>query len=433
MPTNLIPGNAVIGQAGGPTAVINQSLVGVIQGLLSARAGIDPATGRSAATLGQGAIHATSSPIKRVLGMRHGVRGLVKSDFFDFTDIDHERLERLARTPSAALGSTRDKPDAEYCQRIFEACRQNDIRYFFYIGGNDSSDTCRLVNETAKATGYELRCFHIPKTVDNDLMENDHCPGFPSAARFVAMACMADFMDNISLPGIKINVVMGRHAGFLTAASALARRADRIDPSTDGPQLIYLPEVPFDMDRFVADVEHWYAKKGRCHIAVSEGIQDKDHTPIAAKLFEGETDAHGNVQLSGTGALGDALAEFLKKKLTPAGGKTPRVRADTFGYIQRCFPDASPVDAREARAAGREAARLALSGDLDGSIAIVRTSPIEPGALYAAGLKRVELSAIAAKTRVMPPEFIEGHNNVSRKFLDYCRPLVGEMAVLERL
>lgn len=415
MPTDLIPGNAVIGQAGGPTAVINQSLVGVIQGLQAARSGPRPA------------------PIGKILGMRHGVRGLVAGDFFDFTGSDYERLERLAATPSAALASTRDKPDAAYCQRIFDACKQHDIRYFFYIGGNDSSDTCRLVNETARSTGYELRCFHIPKTVDNDLMENDHCPGFPSAARFVAMACMADFMDNISLPGIKINVIMGRHAGFLTAASALARRADRVDPSTDGPQLIYLPEVPFDMDRFVADVEHLYAKKGRCHIVVSEGIQDKDHTPIAARLFEGETDAHGNVQLSGSGALGDALADYLKKRLTPAGGKPARVRADTFGYVQRCFPDPSPVDAREARAAGREAVRLALSGDLDGSIAIQRTSPIEPGALYAASLKRVELSAIAAKTRVMPPEFIDGHNNVSRKFLDYCRPLVGELPVLERL
>ncbi|MCB9841081.1 MAG: diphosphate--fructose-6-phosphate 1-phosphotransferase [Phycisphaeraceae bacterium] len=429
MPTNLIPGNAVIGQAGGPTAVINQSLVGVVQGLLEARAGIDPATGRPSS----GSAPGQPSPIKKILGMRHGVRGLVNADFYDFTSTNPEHLERLARTPSAALGSTRDKPDAAYCQRIFEACKKHDIRYFFYIGGNDSSDTCRLVNETARSTNYELRCFHIPKTVDNDLMENDHCPGFPSAARFVAMACMADFMDNISLPGIKINVVMGRHAGFLTAASALARRADRLDPSTDGPQLIYLPEVPFDMDRFVADVEHWYAKKGRCHIAVSEGIQDKDHNPIAAKLFEGETDAHGNVQLSGSGALGDALADFLKKKLTPAGGKPPRVRADTFGYIQRCFPDPSPVDAREARAAGREAARLALSGDLDGSIAIQRTSPIEPGALYAAALKRVDLSAIAAKTRVMPPEFIEGHSNVSRRFLDYCRPLVGELPPFERL
>ncbi len=420
MARNLIPGNAAIGQAGGPTAVINQSLVGVVQGLLWSQAGL-------------GASSEKPTPIHNIYGMRHGVRGLVKGDFFDFTDIDRDRLERIARTPSAALGSTRDKPDAAYCERIFEACQKHDIRYFFYIGGNDSSDTCRLVNEQAKAKGYELRCFHIPKTVDNDLMGSDHCPGYPSAARFVAMACMADFMDNISLPGIKINVVMGRHAGFLTAASALARRGDRLEQSTDGPQLIYLPEVAFDMERFVADVEHWYARKGRCHIAVSEGIQDKDHVPIAAKMFEGETDAHGNMQLSGTGALGDALAEFIKKRLTPAGGKPPRVRADTFGYVQRCFPDASPVDAREARAAGREAARLATSGDLDGSVAIVRTSPIEAGALYASELRRIDLSVVAAKTRHMPAEFIEGHNNVSRKFLDWCRPLVGELPPFERL
>lgn len=424
--SDLIRGNAVIGQSGGPTAVINQSLVGVIEGL---RMGL----------------HA-SGVVDRIYGMRHGVKGLVKDDLIDLTGTHQDRLDRLAMTPSAGLGSTRDKPDAAYCERIMEACRRNKIHYFFYIGGNDSSDTCRIVSEKAKAANYDLRCFHVPKTVDNDLMENDHTPGFPSAARFVAMACMADFMDNISLPGIKINVVMGRHAGFLTAASALARRRDREfeevpSHTTDGPQLIYCPEVAFDIERFVADVEAIYSSKGRCHIVVSEGISDKDGQPIGAKFIKNaQVDAHGNVQLSGSGALGDQLGDYLKEKLTPAGGKPPRVRADTFGYVQRCWPDASVIDRIEARRSGRFAAQLAQAGHQDGSVAIVRTGSGSSvylgeshGQAYASDYKRVELSQIAAKTRHMPAEFLAGHNNVSKKFIEYCLPLVGDLPGFERL
>ncbi|MDF1869389.1 MAG: 6-phosphofructokinase [Phycisphaerales bacterium] len=416
---DLIKGNAVIGQSGGPTAVINQSLVGVIEGLRSEGAGT------------------SGNPIKKILGMRHGVTGLINDDLYDLTDYPHDRLQILAQTPSAGLGSTRDKPDAAYCEKIFEACQKHDIRYFFYIGGNDSSDTCRIVNELSNEKGYELRCFHIPKTVDNDLMINDHTPGFPSAARFVAKACMADFLDNISLPGIKINVIMGRHAGFLTAASALARRDDRYEyegASSDGPQLIYLPEVPFDMDQFVQDVAELYEKRQRVHIAVSEGISDKDGNAIGAQLIKNnQVDAHGNVQLSGSGAIGDGLSDLLKERLTPVGGKQVRVRADTFGYVQRCFPDQSPVDMKEARGVGRYAARLATSGDLDGSVAIIRTSPIGEGQPYACKFERIELRDVAAKTKHMPEEFIQGHNNVSQRFLDYCRPLVGDLPLYERI
>jgi len=401
-----IRGNAVIGQSGGPTAVINQSLVGVVEGL------------RNVPDIGT------------IYGMRHGVAGLVRGELLDLTETPQSVLDRLARTPSAGLGSTRDKPNEAYCRKILDTCQASKIRYFFYIGGNDSSDACRIVNELAETAGYELRCFHVPKTVDNDLMMSDHTPGYPSAARFVALACMADFMDNISLPGIKINVVMGRHAGFLTAASALARRQDRAQ-STDGPQLIYVPEVAFDTEQFVQDVARIYDAKGRCHIAVSEGIQDADGQSIGAKLIEGgEKDAHGNVQLSGSGALGDQLSNLLKKKLTPAGGKPPRVRSDTFGYIQRCWPEQSEVDAREARGVGRFAAELAASGDVDGSIAIKRTSA--PGEPYASEYQRVELSDVAAKTRHMPDEFLEGHNDVSKAFLEYATPLVGELPTFER-
>lgn len=420
---DLIPGNAVIGQSGGPTAVINQSLVGIIEGLR---------TGLHAAGI-----------VKNIYGMRHGVRGLIAGDLYDFTNTHQDRLDRLAFTPSACLGSTRDKPDADYCQKILAACEKHNIRYFFYIGGNDSCDTCRIVSKIADEEEYDLRCFHVPKTIDNDLVENDHCPGYPSAARFVAMACMADFLDNISLPGIKINVVMGRNAGFLTAASALARRQDWAEPllSTDGPQLIYLPEVPFEMDRFVADVETIYAKKNRCHLVVSEGIRDKNGKEIGPQLMKGaQVDAHGNVQLSGTGALGDALAEYIKQKLTPAGGKSPRVRADTFGYVQRCWPDPSPIDMVEARRCGRYATQLALAGTTSGSIIIKRCDAQTDAVKERAGTQNylsdfgcVDLSAVAAKTRIMPAEFIAGHNNISRAFLDYCRPLVGNLPGFERL
>lgn len=414
--SDLISGNAVIGQSGGPTAVINESLVGVVQGLRASGAGL------------------VGNPIRKVLGMRHGVRGLTEGKFYDLTDLPQERLEILARTPSAGLGSTRDKPNQAYCERILESCREHNVRYFFYIGGNDSSDTCRIVNDLADEIKYEMRCFHIPKTVDNDLVENDHTPGFPSAARFVAKACMADFLDNISLPGIKINVVMGRHAGFLTAASALARREEGHDRLNDGPQLIYLPEVAFQTDRFIQDVATIFEQTGRCHIVVSEGIQDAKGIPIGATLIENaQTDAHGNVQLSGSGALGDQLANLLKQNLTPVGGTPPRVRADTFGYVQRCFPDQSRIDQHEARGVGRYAARLAMSGDLDGSVSIKRLNAPGSGQPYAAKFERVELSAVAAKTRHMPEAFIEGHCNVSQAFLDYCRPLAGQLPLYERL
>ncbi|HZJ12568.1 MAG TPA: diphosphate--fructose-6-phosphate 1-phosphotransferase [Methyloceanibacter sp.] len=416
---DLVSGNAVIGQSGGPTAVINQSLAGVVEGL---RAGL-----------------AASGQVKRILGMRHGVRGLVKPEaegLIDLTAIDKAKLEAIARTPSAALGSTRDKPDEAYCQRILDGCRRNEIRYFFYIGGNDSADTCRIVSEKAAEAGYELRCFHVPKTIDNDLLENDHTPGFPSAARYVSLALMGDALDNASLGGIKINVIMGRNAGFLAAAASLARgsAAHGADPADrPAPHLIYLPEVPFSTDAFLADAEAVYAKLGRCQIAVSEGIRDATGEEIAPRLMRraGEVDAHGNVQLSGTGALGDGLADLVKAGLTPKGGKAPRVRADTFGYIQRCWPHASPVDTAEARAVGRYAAELAARGDASASVTIVRTSN-DPDA-YASACARADLAAVARRTRHVPAEFISGSNDVSAAFDAYCRPLVGELPKLERL
>jgi len=415
---DLPTGNAVIGQSGGPTAVISQSLVGVIEGLKSGLA--------------------AQGKVKHIFGTRHGVRGISKGhpeELVDLTEIPAQRLERIAHTPSAALGSTRDKPDDAYCDMILEGCRDYDIRYFFYIGGNDSADTCRIVSEKAISAGYDMRCFHVPKTIDNDLRENDHTPGYPSAARFVTLAHMGDALDNASLGGIKINIVMGRNAGFLTASAALAReqRETDADPAKrPAPHLIYVPEVPFIMDEFLSDVDAAYSKLGRCQIAVSEGIRDADGKEIGPQLMRsGEVDAHGNVQLSGSGALGDGLADFLKKNLTPAGGKSLRVRADTFGYLQRCWPETSAVDAKEARGVGRHAADLAAGGDTSASVTIIRTSNAIDS--YRSAFGRAELSAVARHVRHVPEEFLSGRNNVTPAFYDYCQPLVGDLPQFERL
>lgn len=393
-------GNAVVAQSGGPTAVINQSVVGVVQ---------------TAKALGLCDV---------IYGARHGVRGMIEDWFVELQGIADDRLERIAKTPSAGLGSSRDKPDASYCEKILDALTAKDIRYFFYIGGNDSSDTCRLVNEGAKKRGIEMRCFHVPKTIDNDLVKNDHTPGYASAARYVAKAFMGDNLDNRALPGIKINVVMGRHAGFLTGAAALMRRDE-----SDGPHLVYVPERAFDLDAFANRVGEVFAKHGRCQIAVSEGIQDADGESLGAKFIKGEADAHGNVQLAGSGALGDNLADYLKKKLTPAGGKPPRVRADTLGYPQRCYPDASPVDQCEAYGAAKKAVELCASGEFeDGSVALVRKS----GSTYGCDFERIELTDVAAKTRHMPDEWINASGDgVTDEFVEWLRPLVGEMPEAE--
>lgn len=381
-------GKILVAQGGGPTAVINQSLAGVV---LEAR---------------------RFPQVTRVYGALHGVRGIVDEQFIDLTQETAANLELVAATPSSALGSTRDKPDIAYCQKIFEVLRAHEIEHFFYIGGNDSSDTVRIVSLEAQKAGYPLRCIHIPKTIDNDLVGNDHTPGFPSAARFVAQAFSGANLDNAALPGVYVGVVMGRHAGFLTAAAALGRKA-----ADDGPHLIYLPERTFVLEQFLADVKATYAKYGRCVIAVSEGIHDAAGNAIASLLSkEVERDAHGNVQLSGTGALADLLCDEIKAKL---GIK--RVRGDTFGYLQRSFIGCvSEVDQREAREVGEKAVQYAMWGEQDGSVAIRRNGD------YSVEYALVPLESVAGKTRVMEDEFISASGtDVTDAFRRYLRPLLG--------
>jgi ATP-dependent phosphofructokinase / diphosphate-dependent phosphofructokinase len=393
-------GNAVIGQSGGPTSVINQSLVGVIQEVRK------------------------SNHIDQLLGARHGVKGIVSDDFIPLNSVPQDLLERIAQTPAAALGSTRDKPDAAYCERIFASFKKHEVRYFFYIGGNDSADTARIVQELAAGAKYDLQVFHIPKTIDNDLRVHDHTPGYGSAARFVAAAIMGDNFDNGSLPGVKVDVIMGRNAGFLTAASVLARRH-----AEDGPHLIYVPEVAFSVDRFLAEVDRVFKEAGRCVIAVSEGIHDEKGTPMAEVLAEKlgrqvERDPHGNVQLSGSGILGDFLGDLIKNQL-----KIKRVRSDTFGYLQRSFPGlaVSEVDAREARMVGQVAAQHSKDeSKREGSVAMIRkgNSP------YAIETTFTSIKNVARETKHMDASYIRNGNDITQAFIDYAKPIAGALPVV---
>lgn len=391
--------NAVVGQSGGPTGVINASLVGVIE-------------------------EAHKHPeIENLYGAIHAVAGMVKDHFIDLKKLSAEMLEVVAASPSSAIGTSRDKPNEEYCANILKVFKKRNIRYFFYIGGNDSANTAYILNKMADEANYDIRSFHIPKTVDNDLLVTDHCPGFGTAAKFEACALMGDDLDNRALPGVKIDVIMGRHAGFLTAASVLGRKRD-----DDGPHLVYVPERAVSMDKFVSDVVGVFKDLKRCVVAVSEGICDVDGVTWAKKLAQqAEVDAHGNVQFSGTGALADFLAGQVKAKLGPK----KRVRADTFGYLQRSYPGIqSPVDVDEARRCGREAVKLAMEQD-NGSVAIRRTGN---GKDYAVELFRTDLKNVAEKTKSMPDEFINAEGNgITDAFVEYALPLTGELPETEYL
>jgi len=392
----MTPARILIAQGGGPTAVINQSLAGVAL-----------------------AAHGVAG-VGCVYGARHGVRGIVDEDLVDLLRESRTNLERVADTPSAVLGSTRDKPDLKYCREIFRVLRAQRIGHFLYIGGNDSADTVRIVGAAAREAGYPLSCLHIPKTIDNDLAGSDHTPGYPSAARFVAQAFAGANLDNAALPGVYIGVVMGRNAGFLTAAAALGRQY-----ADDGPHLIYLPERRFELAQFLAEVQAVYQRLGRCVVAVSEGIHDGAGTPIASLLSSDiERDAHGNLQLSGSGALADLLCREIKSKL-----KIQRVRGDTFGYLQRSFPGCvSEVDRREAREVGEQALQYALHGAGAGSVAIRRIGD------YAVDYPLLPLEAVAARTRQMDEAFIAANgSDVSEAFLHYLRPLVGPLPATARL
>ena len=406
----MLKGNVLIAQSGGPTPVINASLVGAIKEARSREC------------------------IAHMYGSLNACEGMLKQDNSGLVDLfaqGYEELEAIVRTPSAALCSSRKKLVTEdkngkgktiLVRDVLDAIKRLDVRYFFYIGGNDSADNCRQVNEEAMRQGYALRAFHIPKTIDNDLLENDHTPGYGSAAKYVACAFIGDDLDNLALPGVKINVVMGRNAGFLVGAAALAK-ARNCSRENDGPHLIYFPEREFKIDKFLADVAEVYSKNKRALIAVSEGIVGGDRVPIG---FNGKYDGHGNHELDGI-----LVAQRLAKAVAESG-ITSRVRADVLGYIPRSFPLTVPAqDFNEAELVGREAVRAAVLGEYEsGSIALKR----QRGREYRVYTKVVGLEKVAKNTRKMPDEFINADgNNVTRAFLDYASPLVGELPATGRL
>lgn len=393
MPRNR--GNVLIGQAGGPTAVINQSLVGILEATLQHR------------------------KVGEVIGSLHGIQGVLSGQLIDLRQESRKNLELVARTPGSALRSVRKKPTTAECEQILKAFAKLNVRWFFYIGGNDSAETASLLARMALDAKQELALFHVPKTIDNDLMVTDHCPGYPSAARFVALAHLGDDMDTRSLLGVKVNVLMGRHAGWLTAASSLARvRED------DGPHLIYCPEQDFSMDAFCADVERVYQRLGRCVVAVSEGIHDAQGNLIGASA---ERDSHGNQQLSGSGHLGDLLVAALKQKLSPK----LRARADTLGYLQRSFAGCvSEVDAKEARRVGKRAAEAALLGQVSSaSISILRKDRKRYRVEYAL----TPLERVAKEQRRMDPSLFLSSSDVAPSFVEWLRPLVGKLPRMGQL
>ena len=387
-------GKAIIGQSGGPTAVINRSLVGFIK-------------------------EAVNADFDEVLGARHGLAGMLSQDFVDLSSLSESQLFGIGKTPAAALGSVRKKPTEQDIEQLVSIFEKENIRNFFYIGGNDSAETANLVAEGANEIGYEMKAFHIPKTIDNDLKETDHCPGYGSAARFVAHAFQGDDADNRSLKGIKINVLMGRHAGWLTAASTLGKATEE-----DGPHLVYLPEKVFDIDVFLKEVKEVYDALGRCVIAVSEGIHNAEgeyflqtYASETGSGLAGQKDSHGNIQLSGSGALGDTLTNIVSEHIDGA-----RVRADTFGYLQRSFlADVSSVDAEEAERVGQHA--VVASKEMQSGSVVLKRQFSES---YFCDVDVVDLHKVAKYTKDMPEEFIEQDKPyVTNEFFEYAMPLTG--------
>ena len=390
---NKLKGSAILGQSGGPTSVINASAAGVF-------------------------LEALNQPnITRVYGAAHGIRGILNEEFYDINVEDKKELELLKTTPSSMIGSVRYKlkplevDDSEY-KRLLEVFKKYNIRYFFYNGGNDSMDTCNKVSKFFKDSGYECYCMGVPKTIDNDLWATDHCPGYASAAKYVATSFMELYYDATvyDTPMVAVVEVMGRNAGWLTAASALASYKNA------GPDLIYLPEVAFDMDKFIKDAKAVYEKNhGKVLIAVSEGVKTADGTYVAelgAKNLA--KDSFGHSQLGGTA---NVLANVLKEELGV------KVRPIEFSLLQRCAQHlASKIDVEEAFNAGREAVKAAVSGITDYMIGFKRHMK---GDKYTCEYVRIPLAEVANAEKKIPAEWIiNDGTGLSMDYVNYALPLI---------
>lgn len=383
-------GSCIFGQSGGPTAVINASAYGVIRAALDAE------------------------EITKVYGAAHGIRGVLDDKLYVMDEEDPAELKLLLNTPSSELGSCRykiadpEKDDTDY-KRILEIFKKYNVRYFFYNGGNDSMDTCNKISRYMESVGYECRVMGVPKTIDNDLFGTDHCPGFASAAKYIATSCMeinkdARVYDNGMITVVEI---MGRHAGWLAASAALAGEFG------SGPDLIYLPELDFDMDKFIADVERIYAANGKVLVAVSEGIHYADGS-FVSEAKTSATDGFGHAQLGGLAAM---LADILKQH---TGAK---VRGIELSLLQRCGAHlASKTDIDEAFGAGQEAVKQAVSG-ITGKMVAFEREYID--GKYHCKYVLLPLSSVANFEKKVPLEWItEDGNGLKHEFIDYALPLI---------
>ncbi len=386
----MLKGACIIGQSGGPTSVINASAYGVIRTALDSEA------------------------ITKVYGAEHGIKGVLNDRLIDMDQEDPAELELLPYTPSSALGSCRYKiadPDVDDTdfKRILEIFKKYDVRYFFYNGGNDSMDTCNKISKYMKRVGYECRVMGVPKTIDNDLFGTDHCPGYASAAKYIATSCMEVYQDAWVYDTGMICVVeiMGRHAGWLTAAASLATAMGA------GPDLIYLPETDFDMDKFISEVRKVYTETGGCMVAVSEGIHYADGS-FVSEAQASATDGFGHAQLGG---LAGMLAEIIKKEI---GAK---VRGIELSLLQRCGAHlASQTDIDESFMAGKAAVENAVAGLTDKMVGFERSYE---GGAYVCRTKLFDLVDVANTEKKVPIEWINAqHNGVERAFIDYALPLI---------
>lgn len=385
-----LKGKLVVAQSGGPTAAINSSLAGVVQEAL-----------------------AHDDVITAVYGALHGIEGVLYENLVDLGRESRETIEGLRRTPGMALGSCRHKLTPEEYERIVKVFRAHDIRYFVYIGGNDSMDTAYRVEKLAAESGYELRAMGVPKTIDNDLAYTDHCPGYGSVARWIASSVRDSGLDTEAIGVVdKVKVIecMGRDAGWITASSALAR-----DHEDAAPHLIYIPERPINMNRLLEDVQKVYDRLGYVVVAVCEGAKGEDGRTLVESTLAVDVDAFGHAQRGG-------VADFLCRQIANKLGL--KARFDKPGTIQRVSVHlASPVDLEEAYLVGKMAVRHAAEGTSGKMVTLVRESD-EP---YRCTTGLVELEKVAGKERLMPDEFIaENGHDVTEAFLKYARPLIGE-------
>ncbi len=390
MPEKLV-GACIIGQSGGPTSVINASAYGAISAALAAE------------------------EITQVLGADHGITGVLNDKLYDMGKEDPQELAYLKNTPASELGSCRykladpDVDDTDY-KRILEIFQKHNVRYFFYNGGNDSMDTCDKISRYMSKSGWDCRVMGIPKTIDNDLYGTDHCPGFASAAKYIATSAMEVSKDGRVYPTGQVTImeIMGRHAGWLAASAALATHFG------SGPDLVYLPEVDFDQEAFLNDVERIYKQKRSCLVAVSEGLHYADGT-FVSEAKASSTDGFGHAQLGGLAAR---LGEMVKER---TGAK---VRPIELSLLQRCGAHlASETDVEEAEMAGRKAVEAAVAGETGKMVAFERT--YDKIGQYVCNYILLPLTAVANAEKKVPLEWINPeHNFVTQEFIDYVLPLI---------